>query len=141
MIKVTVTLATLCLIGTVIGAQDCLEKVGNTLHNHLSLMPPMHDVMNSKSNWKAINSSFIENDKVVLTPGGHGRDGIGILKNAWRFESTNWEMSIDLEATDVEDTFKGKTYANFNILFYAKEPESEDEYNQHHHCSNSISMN
>ena len=104
---------------TVIRASDCF---GQVLDSHLSLLTPMTERV---SGWTPINSSFFEVDKAVLTLGGSGRAGVGILKNTWQFESEDWEMEIDLEAIDLEDSGGATTYANFNIFFHAVDTSHE----------------
>ena len=101
-----------------------LEKEGKHFHQVLSLTPPLIEG-NSESDWSKYLSTEFLDDKCVLAPGGFGTEAAGILKRRYTYKSTDWEMSIDLEAAEVERGDSKTSFAGFDMYFLSKMPEAD----------------
>ena len=74
--------------------------------------------------WDLQLSTVFLTNKLVLAPGG-GNDQSGFLKSKYTFTATDWEMSIDLEAAEVDHHEGAAAAGSFNLYFLAHSPTSE----------------
>jgi hypothetical protein len=88
-------------------------------HPVVSFDPPLKEM--DYDNWKTFLGSVHYEDKLLLTP--RGLTSMGLIQNMWNFESTHWEMSMDL-SIDYQSPETSHATSDFALYFLRHNPDA-----------------